>query len=44
MLAQINSDMYTTLWIGLVIGIAVGLVTGMTGLYLGMKYCGNPGE
>jgi hypothetical protein len=37
MVAQINSDVYTALWTGLIIGA----VAGAAGLYLGMKFYGN---
>jgi hypothetical protein len=37
MVAQINSDMYTALWTGLIIGAVVGAA----GLYLGLWYNGK---
>jgi hypothetical protein len=37
MVAQINSDVYTALWTGLIIGA----VAGAAGLYLGLWYNGK---
>jgi hypothetical protein len=41
MTAQINSDMYTMLWMGLMIGVVIGMVAGISGLYFGTKFYGN---